>query len=210
MPSRAETYQWHVYLKILLYTMCACAAGVKQCLCVYMSVCLCLCVSACLSVCVSVCLCVCVPISKKYWTSLIFHIQKPAGPSNVVIHSGKPNSVGWRLCRHHEYLAARFWRFCSRSASRRHVYIASGSQYPSQSHNCGRLLIAALYAKQPSKLPKSTQVRSHGNNVHDVIIAHVISVDAHIYIYIQTQKRQSNLRTSRPRAKHAATGKKST
>jgi len=27
-------------------------------------------------------------------------------------------------------------------------------------------------------------VRSHGNNVRDVIIAHVISADAHIYIYI--------------------------
>jgi len=35
--------------------------------------------------------------------------------------------------------------------------------------------------KQPSKLPKSTQVRSHGNNVRDVIIAHVISADAQRY-----------------------------
>ena len=29
-----------------------------------------------------------------------------------------------------------------------------------------------------------TKVRSHGNNVCDVIIAHVISADAHTYIYI--------------------------
>ena len=28
-------------------------------------------------------------------------------------------------------------------------------------------------------MPKSTKVRSHGNNVRDVIIAHVISADAH-------------------------------
>jgi len=33
-------------------------------------------------------------------------------------------------------------------------------------------------------LPKPTKERSHGNNVPDVIIAHVISADAHIYIYI--------------------------
>jgi len=30
-------------------------------------------------------------------------------------------------------------------------------------------------------LPKSTKVRSHGNNVRDVIIVHMISADAHIY-----------------------------
>jgi len=53
-----------------------------------------------------------------------------------------------------------------------------------------------------SKLLKPTKVWSHGNNVHDVIIAHVISADAQIYR--QTQKRQSNLRTSRPRASRVA------
>jgi len=37
------------------------------------------------------------------------------------------------------------------------------------------------YAKQPSKLPKPTKVRSPGNNVRDVIIAHVISAGAHTY-----------------------------
>jgi len=31
-----------------------------------------------------------------------------------------------------------------------------------------------------SKLPKSTQARLHDNNVHDVIIADVISADAQI------------------------------
>jgi len=31
-----------------------------------------------------------------------------------------------------------------------------------------------------SKLPKSTQAKSHGNNVRDVIITHVISADAQI------------------------------
>ena len=49
---------------------------------------------------------------------------------------------------------------------------------------------------------RSRLVRSHGNNVCDVIIAHVISVDTHMHI--QTRKPQSNLKTSRPRAKRAA------
>ena len=96
---------------------------------------------------------------------------------------------------HHEYLAARLWHFCSRSASRRRVYVASASQYPSRSRNCDRLLIAAT---QSSHLNcQSRLVRSHGNNVCDVIIA-----DA--FIYQQTQKPQSKLRTSWPHAKHAA------
>jgi len=32
-------------------------------------------------------------------------------------------------------------------------------------------------------LLKSTKIRSHGNNVLDAIIAHMISAYAHIYIY---------------------------
>ena len=36
-----------------------------------------------------------------------------------------------------------------------------------------------IVATQLSKLSKSTQARSHGNNVSDVIIVHVISADAH-------------------------------
>jgi len=79
--------------------------------------------------------------------------------------------------RHHEYLAAHFWCFRSRSVSRRRVYVASASWYLSPSRNCGRLLIAAT---QSSHL-LLTKVRSHGNNVRDVIIAHVISADAQIY-----------------------------
>ena len=50
-------------------------------------------------------------------------------------------------------------------------------------------------------MPKSTEVRSHGNNVRDVNIKHVISADAQIYIYLQTWEPQSNLRTSWPRVK---------
>jgi len=36
-------------------------------------------------------------------------------------------------------------------------------------------------------LPKSTKAGLHGNNVRDVIIAHMVSADAQIYIYIYTQ-----------------------
>ena len=83
------------------------------------------------------------------------------------------------LATHHEYLAACFWRFRSRSALRRRVYVASASQYPSRSRNCGRLLIAAT---QSSRLNcRSRLVRSHGNNVRNVIIAHVISADAQLH-----------------------------
>jgi len=50
--------------------------------------------------------------------------------------------------RHHEYLAARFWRFRSRSASCRRIYVASASRYPSRNRNCGRLLIAATQSSR--------------------------------------------------------------
>jgi len=41
-----------------------------------------------------------------------------------------------------------------------------------------------MAATQSSRLNcQSRLVRSHGNNVHDVIIAHVISVDAQIDVY---------------------------
>ena len=54
------------------------------------------------------------------------------------------------------------------------------SQYPSRTRNCARLLIVAT---QSSRLwTKLSKVRSHGNNVRDVIIVHVISADAHTYI----------------------------
>ena len=72
--------------------------------------------------------------------------------------------------------------FPLQSASRRRVYVASASRYPSRSRNCGRLLIAGMQSSRlNSKLLKPTKVRSHGNNVRDVIIVHVISADAQIY-----------------------------
>jgi len=40
------------------------------------------------------------------------------------------------------------------------------------------VLILATQNCRPSKLPKSTKVQSHGNNVRDVIIVHMISGDA--------------------------------
>ena len=45
------------------------------------------------------------------------------------------------------------------------------------------------YIKQLSKLPKSTKVKSHGKNVCDVIIVHVISGDA------QTNRQTNRCRT---------------
>ena len=66
------------------------------------------------------------------------------------------------------------------------IYIASASWYPSRSPNCGRLLIAAT---QSSRLNCRSRVAwRHGNNVRDVIIAHVISVDAHTYIHIYRRR----------------------
>jgi len=124
---------------------------------------------------------------------------------DVLIHSGKPNSVDQRLCGHHEYLAARFWRFHSRSASRRRVYVASVSQYPSRSRNCGRLLIAATQSSCLNQLPKSTIVRSHGNYVCDVIIAHMISADAHTYIYIYRRGNRKVILGPAGHARSAAT-----
>ena len=40
-------------------------------------------------------------------------------------------------------VANRFWRFRSRSASHRHVYVGSASQYPSRTRNCATLLTVA-------------------------------------------------------------------
>jgi len=39
------------------------------------------------------------------------------------------------------------------------------------------VLILATQNCRPSKLPKSTKVQSHGNNVRDVIFVHMISWD---------------------------------
>jgi len=60
-------------------------------------------------------------------------------------------------------------------------------QYPSQTHNCARppmvytMTTHSSYTMQLSKLPKLTKVRSHGNNVCDVNIEHIISADAQRY-----------------------------
>ena len=79
-------------------------------------------------------------------------------------------------------------------------------------HNCHQLFYCCPwthlqatvvdYSQQLRKAAvKIAEVESHGNNVRDVIVAHVISADAHTYIhiYIHTWKPQSNLRTSQPR-----------
>ena len=71
----------------------------------------------------------------------------------VLIHSSNPNSVGQRLCRHHEYLAACFWHFHSRDRS--------ASTLPLLLDIHLEVVTVAIYAKQP----KTTKVRSHGNNV---------------------------------------------
>jgi len=43
---------------------------------------------------------------------------------------------------------------------------------------CAKLPIVATPALKAAIKVKSTKVKSHGNNVHDVIVAHVISADA--------------------------------
>jgi len=45
-------------------------------------------------------------------------------------------------------VAARFWHFRSRSASRRRVNLASASQYPSWTRNCAGLLIVAAQSSR--------------------------------------------------------------
>ena len=48
-------------------------------------------------------------------------------------------------------------------------------------------------------------MRSHGNNVRDVIIAHMINADTqNIYIHTYIQTDTENVRTSRPRMKCVA------
>jgi len=88
-------------------------------------------------------------------------------------------------------------------SSCRHVYVASASQYLSRIHNCARLLIVATQSNClncPNRL--LIKVRSHGNNVRDVIIVCVIIADAQIYK--QTWKTPSNLRTNQLRTSHTA------
>ena len=72
-------------------------------------------------------------------------------------------------------VAARFWCFRSRSASRHHIYVASASRYPSQTRNCARLLTVVPKSNRIAEVNWSAKARSHGNNVCDVIFAHVIT-----------------------------------
>jgi len=59
-------------------------------------------------------------------------------------------------------------------------------------------------ARLPRKRVRLFIVVDHWSfTLRDVIIAHVISADAHIYA-AAARKRQSNLRTSRPRASRSA------
>ena len=105
-------------------------------------------------------------------TSLIFHIYKTSRAFDILIHSRA------LLAARHSVLVSDsvgITSSCSLLAFPLSVslYVASTSQYPSLTHNC-------RYTKKPSKLPKSFKVRSHGNNVRDVIIVHVISAEAQI------------------------------
>jgi len=88
-----------------------------------------------------------------------------------------------------------FWRSRSQSALHYRVYVASASWYPSWTHNCARLLIVATLllvatkaSVDASKLPKSTRARSHGNNVRDVIIAHVMCGHTNKYMPTDAEK----------------------
>ena len=49
------------------------------------------------------------------------------------------------------------------------IYVASASQFPSETPN------SPSSTQALSKLLKSTKVRSHGSSIRDVIIAHVMS-----------------------------------
>jgi len=73
-----------------------------------------------------------------------------------------------------------------------------------QTCNCARQLATLLLVAATLVLKaaiKSTKAKSHGNNVHVVLIAHITSADT------QTNKHTemySNLRTNQAHAKHAA------
>jgi len=51
----------------------------------------------------------------------------------------------------------------------------------------GYLVCSPKKENQLSKFPKSNKVKSHGSNVRDVIIAHMISGDAQTKTYTGTQ-----------------------
>ena len=106
-------------------------------------------------------------------TSLIFHIYKPAGLRCPDLLKSFPDSNSLLVSDSVGTTSnCSLLVFHSQSASRRRIYVASVSQYPSQTCICARLLT------QSSRLncPKSTiKVRSHGNSL--------ISADTQICIH---------------------------
>jgi len=109
---------------------------------------------------------------------------KTSRPFNTPIHSRALLAaiLCWLATLYVPRVAARFWHFHSRSASRHHVYVASASRYPSRTCNCARLLTVVTKSNHIKLLLKSTEAKSHSSNVHDVIFAHVMTADAQIYI----------------------------
>ena len=87
--------------------------------------------------------------------------------------------VCWSATLQAPRVAARFWHFRSRSASRRRVYVASASRYPSRTRNCARLLVVATQSSHLNCQSRLSKVAWQQCRLRDVIIAHVISVDAH-------------------------------
>ena len=70
--------------------------------------------------------------------------------------------------------------------------------------DCARLLIVATQSSHLIELPKSTKVKSHGNNVRDIIIVHVISADTQTKIY--TGRHRKHKVILGPAAVHKALG----
>ena len=64
--------------------------------------------------------------------------------------------------------------------------VASAFRYPSRTCNCARLLIVATQSSHLNCLSRLSKVAWQQCRLHDVIIVHVISVDAQIYIYTYT------------------------
>ena len=115
-------------------------------------------------------------------TSLIFRIWKPAGLRHSDPFKSSPGSCSQLLSSSVEsQVSAQCWHFNSQSASRIRVYVASVSWYLSQTHNFARLLIVAT---QSSHLNCPSQLKLHGNNVCDIIIAaHMISAEVTDLLY---------------------------
>jgi len=88
-------------------------------------------------------------------------LKSSSGSNSLLVNS---NSVG--ITSSCSVLASPL----SRSTLSHCVYVSSASQYPSRTRNCARLLTVATQSSCLNCRTRSTQVRSHGNNVRDVII----------------------------------------